>query len=482
MTGGLIHTAMFARLLMSEFVIADMTTANPNVFYELGVRHTARPYTTVPIFATLGAPPFDVNMVRAIPYALSSAPVAGDGPRPGELGARVLELAARIDSEAQRPGPDPVLLDGHAAELQRALLQLREAAAKQAEAAAKPGKGLMRLSPAAAQALREALTHRLRTAMTSPVAKDSPLFQLFDDFPGITMSHELTDVFRDRVAYSEQLKARLVAARALEPRERALQALHAIEAELGEIATVERGVVVDLLLSYRAEEDFEAMISLYERMAGEVREAAITRQQLAFALNRRNQPGDSDRAVQVLEALLKSHGDNAETLGLLGRLYKDRYKAAAKAQPGSPAARGWLDEAINIYTRGFEAEPLDFYPGINALTLLTQKGGAQAEAEIRRLAPLVTFAALRRGGEKSSDYWTVATVLELACHTRDAALAERSLTRAIMLAQRADELWMLKTTRENLVLIARQASADASAAFVDECIAELDRVVPPQAG
>src|SRR5262245_55676120 len=42
-TGGLIHTAMFARLLIAEFVVADMTTANPNVFYELGVRHAARP-------------------------------------------------------------------------------------------------------------------------------------------------------------------------------------------------------------------------------------------------------------------------------------------------------------------------------------------------------------------------------------------------------------------------------------------------------
>jgi len=70
-TGGLIHTAMFARLLLAEFVVADMTTANPNVFYELGVRHAARPYTTIPIFATIGAPPFDVNGVRAIPYELA---------------------------------------------------------------------------------------------------------------------------------------------------------------------------------------------------------------------------------------------------------------------------------------------------------------------------------------------------------------------------------------------------------------------------
>ncbi len=69
-SGGIIHTAMFARLLLSEFVIADLTMGNPNVFYELGVRHTARPYTTIPIFATISELPFVVSLVRAIPYDL----------------------------------------------------------------------------------------------------------------------------------------------------------------------------------------------------------------------------------------------------------------------------------------------------------------------------------------------------------------------------------------------------------------------------
>jgi hypothetical protein len=42
-TGGIIHRAMFARLLLCEFVIADLTAENPNVFYELGIRHAAKP-------------------------------------------------------------------------------------------------------------------------------------------------------------------------------------------------------------------------------------------------------------------------------------------------------------------------------------------------------------------------------------------------------------------------------------------------------
>jgi len=62
-TGGIIHVPMFGRLLLSDFVVADLTLSNPNVFYELGIRHTARPYTTVPIFAAIHPIPFDVALV-----------------------------------------------------------------------------------------------------------------------------------------------------------------------------------------------------------------------------------------------------------------------------------------------------------------------------------------------------------------------------------------------------------------------------------
>ncbi|RPH55218.1 DUF4071 domain-containing protein, partial [bacterium] len=49
-TGGIIHQAMFERLLLCDYAVADLTTANANVFYELGVRHAARPATTLSIF------------------------------------------------------------------------------------------------------------------------------------------------------------------------------------------------------------------------------------------------------------------------------------------------------------------------------------------------------------------------------------------------------------------------------------------------
>jgi hypothetical protein len=41
--------------LISEFVLADLTLANANVFYELGIRHAAKRFTTVPILANVSA-------------------------------------------------------------------------------------------------------------------------------------------------------------------------------------------------------------------------------------------------------------------------------------------------------------------------------------------------------------------------------------------------------------------------------------------
>ena len=62
--GGIIHKPMFERLVLCEFAVADLTLANANVFYEVGVRHAARPATTVLIVADEVRLPFDVAMLR----------------------------------------------------------------------------------------------------------------------------------------------------------------------------------------------------------------------------------------------------------------------------------------------------------------------------------------------------------------------------------------------------------------------------------
>src|SRR5262249_13061000 len=69
--GGLIHKPMFERLVLCEYAVADLTTANANVFYELGLRHAARPHSTILLFSRDGRQlPFDVGSLRAMPYEL----------------------------------------------------------------------------------------------------------------------------------------------------------------------------------------------------------------------------------------------------------------------------------------------------------------------------------------------------------------------------------------------------------------------------
>ena len=70
--GGTIHKPMFERLILCDYAIADLTSLNPNVFYELGLRHAIKEHTTIPIFAFDSDLPFDLKMQRTLPYKLDA--------------------------------------------------------------------------------------------------------------------------------------------------------------------------------------------------------------------------------------------------------------------------------------------------------------------------------------------------------------------------------------------------------------------------
>ena len=58
---GLIDVPMYEQLFSADVVIADISTSNANAFYELGVRHALRPYTTITIAEDKMTFPFDVS-------------------------------------------------------------------------------------------------------------------------------------------------------------------------------------------------------------------------------------------------------------------------------------------------------------------------------------------------------------------------------------------------------------------------------------
>lgn len=395
-TGGIIHGAMFARLLLAEFVVADLTLANANVFYELGIRHAAKPFTTVPIFANVSALPFDVALVRAVGYQL------------------------------------------------------------------KKGK----LTKAAAQKLKSQLAKRLCDAISGATTDDSPLFQLIPKFPGIDLPEEVTETFKDRIKEAEEFRQILSAARSQPTHREKREALLKIQRDWGDLKTVRRSLLIELLFSFRDAEGFDEMVDLYNAFPDYLKDYVAARQQFALALNRRNNPGDREEAHRILEELLKDRGPDPETLGIKGRMHKDIYKETAYARKIRASAA--LDDAIDAYTKGFESDPRDYYPGINAINLLLQRGDAAALKEAERLLPLVSFAAARRGGPSSSDYWEIATTLELACIGGDWPLGVRILPRVLSATTNS---FNTQTTLDNLQLLkeARQRAGQS--------IPELDAIL-----
>jgi hypothetical protein len=109
MTGGIIHKPMFERLVLCEYAVADLTTANANVFYELGVRHAVRPWSTVLIFAGGTRLPFDVAPLRGLPYSVDAAGKLAEVERVRTALAARLNVAKQ---QADHDSPLFQLLDG----------------------------------------------------------------------------------------------------------------------------------------------------------------------------------------------------------------------------------------------------------------------------------------------------------------------------------------------------------------------------------
>ncbi len=66
---GAIDVPMYEQLLNADVVVADLSTSNKNAYYELGVRHALKPYTTI-IICEDGVKtfPFDMNHVAIRQY------------------------------------------------------------------------------------------------------------------------------------------------------------------------------------------------------------------------------------------------------------------------------------------------------------------------------------------------------------------------------------------------------------------------------
>lgn len=363
MVGGIIHKPMFERLLMCEYAIADLSIENANVYYELGIRHAARPHSTLSIFNNDITLPFDVRPLRALPYHLDANQQLSDTEKD-----------------------------------------------------------------------RQAITKWLIAAREP--STDSPLFQFFDDLKPHAIPHEKTDIFRERVHYSEDAKKKLFNLR----QDKNLEGLKTFESSL-KVNDTEGGILIDLFLSYRALEGWNEMINLVEKMPEHLRRSLMVQEQLGFALNRAKRGPEAEK---VLLSAIENYGANSETCGILGRIYKDRWKNATDPM----MKQSQLQYAINMYVQGFEVDWRDAYPGVNAVTLMTFL--EKPDPRQQELMPVVRYAVKQKVALGKPDYWDYATLMELEILSGDMDEAKGYLLKALPLA---NEAFMPKTTMDTLVMI-----------------------------
>ncbi|XP_049734376.1 mitogen-activated protein kinase kinase kinase 6 isoform X4 [Elephas maximus indicus] len=198
------------------------------------------------------------------------------------------------------------------------------------------------------------------------------------------------------------------------------QELARLQRGLDSVELLSPDIVMNLLLSYRDVQDYSAIIELVETLQAlptcDVAEQHNVCFHYTFALNRRNRPGDREKALAVLLPLVQFEGSVAPDLYCMcGRVYKDMFFSSGFQDAGH------REQAYHWYRKAFEVEP-SLHSGINAAVLLLAAGQRFEDSEELRLIGMKLGCLLARKGcvEKMQYYWDVGFYLGAQILANDA--------------------------------------------------------------
>jgi tetratricopeptide (TPR) repeat protein len=411
---GDIRTDMFQELLLADLVLADLTIDNPNVWYELGVRHALRARGVVLISGGRVTTAFDLYTDRKVRYGLREG------------------------------GPDPASVASD-----------REAIAGVVRATMESWKG-RRVSPVYAllPQLQEPEWEQLRVG----------------DVREFWEAHDAWKNRVDRARRAERIGDVLVLAD--EAPVAAFRARAWIEAGVSlrkaerysfAIEQLDRGLAIepDNLVALREKG------TCLERLAkagepGHSVDRALQHYDAILALH----PNDAETwalAGRVLKDDWEAGWRDVEDA-------PDQHREAALDGMDS------LLEAQSRYLRGFRADPCNYYAGINALTLmhLGRHLGCedQPDKALHTLAGAVRFAA-ESEHERSNSFWAITTLADLAVLEGSIEDVSAAYRRAV--AQREMDRFALDSCRVNLQLLQalsfRPDVVSAAIAILDRAIA-----------
>ncbi|KAG2460834.1 M3K5 kinase, partial [Polypterus senegalus] len=192
-----------------------------------------------------------------------------------------------------------------------------------------------------------------------------------------------------------------------------------IQQRLDTVELLSPDIVMNLLLSYRDVQDYDAIINLVEMLQDlptcDVAEQHNVKFQYAFALNRRNQSGDRMRALNVILSVVENGERIASDLYCLcGRIYKDMFISSGFTDYES------RDKACHWYATAFESEPT-LHSGINTAVLLIAAGHQfETSARLRKIGVRLSSLLGRKGSlEKMEFYWDVGFYLGASILSND---------------------------------------------------------------
>lgn len=410
MSYGVVQKLMYEQIIMCECCIADLTNANPNVYYELGLRQTVSPGVTIPIIASTHLPiPVDLGFDRVFSYQVDKNFKLVNASRDIEVLATILQKASVEKS-----------------------------------------------------------TGNLFYNLVNSLAYQN------------SGGREKTDLFRDNVVYDKYIKNELRNAREtkasdeLANKKNQVNAINAVIERYGPLQNIETGILVDIMLSFRDISAFDEMLAFIKSLPRYAFKTILFQEQYAFVLNRlggRKKPADEvmiAEAESVLKELESNGKASSETYAIWGRIYRDKMDRAY--QPGNLGkARIFLEKALALYKKGFEADVRNGYVGVNYITCLVLSGQKKAA---ERLVPAVEAAVSNQMVKKEPDFWDFSTLVELAVIENRFDAAADYVNRCLALDPFP---WMLESTKANLnKIIAFSKERNEDTAVAEQVIALLD--------
>lgn len=190
-----------------------------------------------------------------------------------------------------------------------------------------------------------------------------------------------SEYFRESVRHEIRMARERFSGQALS------EELSRIQKRLDSVELLTPDIVMNLLLTYRDIQDYDAMIKLVETLT-ELPMCMVARHQnikfhYIFALNRRNHPGDRTKALEEILPIVESGKKvGSDVYCLCGRIYKDMFMSSGFTDQRS------RDQACYWYGKAFETEPT-LHSGINSVVLLMADGHEfETSIELRKIGDL----------------------------------------------------------------------------------------------